>query len=126
MFIARKPGLKYVHRTGVGDYDYDVTTLTQDGAWHVLDLSAIVPASAKLVLLRLAAAHGLKGKCFRVCKAGESNIYACANVVTQVADVINEQTALVDCSGQQIQYWATINVPYPFTLLWLVVLGWFL
>jgi len=122
MMISRKPGLKYVHRAGVTGYDYEESTLIQDGAWHVLDLSAIIPASAKLVLLRVGAAHGLKGKYFRVCKAGESTMYAYVNVATQVADVLNEQTALVDCSGQQIQYWATIGT---FSRLLLVVLGWF-
>jgi len=123
MLIARKPGLKYVHRTGVPGYDYEESTLIQDGAWHVLDLSAIVPASAELVLLRIGAAHALKGRCFRVCKAGESTMYAYVNVVTQAAETINEQTALVDCSGQQIQYWATTGT---FSRLYLVVLGWFL
>lgn len=33
--------------------DYDHTTLTADGAWHDLDLSSIVPAGAKAVLLRV-------------------------------------------------------------------------
>jgi len=50
-------------------------------------------------------------------------MYAYVNVVTQAAETINEQTALVDCSGQQIQYWATTGT---FSRLYLVVLGWFL
>ena len=123
MLIARKPGLKYVHRTAVEGYDYDETTLSQDGAWHTISLAAIIPASAKLVLLRVGAAHASPGQYFRVAKAGESNLYSFVNVATQVAYIINEQTALVDCTGQQIKYWASFGM---WDILSLVVLGWFL
>ena len=123
MMIGRKPGLRYVHRTGVEGYDYDETTLSQDGAWHTISLAAIIPASAKLVLLRVGAAHASPGQYFRVAKAGESNMYSFVNVATQVAYIINEQTALVDCTGQQIKYWASSGT---FSTLRLLVLGWFL
>ena len=123
MLIARKPGLKYVNRAEVAAYDYKETTLTQDSAWHTISLSAIVPANAKLVLLRVGAAHASAGKYFRISKAGQTGSYSVVNVVTQAANIVNEQTALVDCVGQQIQYWATTGT---FASLRLVVLGWFL
>ena len=120
--ISRKPGLKYVHRAEPDNYDYDQTTLIQDAVWHTLSLAAIIPASAKLVLLRVGAAHASTGRSFCISKVGESNFYSCVNVVTQVADLANEQTALVDCSGQQIQYRTTLGT---FSSLRIVVLGWF-
>ena len=121
--MSRKPGLQYVHRAEPGNYDYDQTTLIQDGVWHTLSLAAIIPASAKLVLLRVGAAHASTGRAFCIAKVGESEFYSCVNVVTQVADLVNEQIALVDCSGQQIQYRTSFG---PFSSLRIVVLGWFL
>lgn len=41
----------YVDRGDPAAYDYAKEDLTLDGAWHDLDLSAIVPAGAKAVLL---------------------------------------------------------------------------
>jgi len=47
--IGKAPG--FVDRGDPAAYDYDKTDLTIDGAWHDLDLSAIVPAKAKAVFL---------------------------------------------------------------------------
>lgn len=41
----------YVDRGDPASYDYAKTDLTIDGAWHDLDLKAIVPAGAKAVLI---------------------------------------------------------------------------
>jgi len=123
MFLAHKPGLKYVNRAEQSDYDYDKDTLTVDGYWHVLDLSAIVPANAKVVLLRVGVGYDMRGKFIRISKAGQTNVYSCFEVTTQVAGTRFEDTTLVDCTGQQIQYLASAGVPM---WLYLIVLGWFL
>lgn len=122
MNITRSPGLKYVHRAETAGYDYDQTSLTQDSAWHTLNIAAIVPANAKLVLLRIGASHASAGRYFRVARVGDTGNFACANVATQVANIINEQTSLIVCTGQQIAYWATTGT---FVSLRLLVLGWF-
>jgi len=123
MLIARKPGLKYVNRVERLAYDFTDSMFTQDSAWHPLSLAAIIPANAKLVLLRVGASHASPGQCFRVSKLGQTSSVSVVNVVTQTPDVLNEQTALVECTGQQIQYWATSGT---FSGLRLQVLGWFL
>lgn len=123
MFLARKPGLRYVHRGNPVAYDYDETTLTQNGAWHTLNLSAIVPANAKLVHLRLGASASASGRYFRVAKTGFVGVYATVNVATQVANIINETDAIVDCVGQQVDYWTTGAA---FVALRFCVIGWFL
>lgn len=122
MMLSRKPGLKYVNRAEQAAYDYTDATLTADGAWHTLSLSAIIPANAKLVLLRVGASRSLAGQYFRVSKVGQTNSFSCVNVATQVANIINEQTALVDCTGSQIQYWLTTGT---WAAVRLLVLGWF-
>ena len=123
MFLVRKPGLKYVNRAEQSAYDFSESTLIQDSAWHTLSLAAIVPANAKLVLLRVRAVHDNAGAYFRISKVGQTGFYSCANVVTQTSHIIKEQTALVDCTGQQIQYWAE---SVAFLNVRIVVLGWFL
>lgn len=122
MMLSRKPGLKYVNRTEQSAYDYAEDMLPADGAWHTLSLSAILPANAKLVLLRLGASHSTAGTYFRVSKVGQTGAFSCVNVACQVANIINEQTALVDCTGQQIQYWLTSGT---FAAVRFLVLGWF-
>jgi hypothetical protein len=122
MNLSRSPGLKYVHRTDQAAYDYDATSLTQDSAWHTLNIAAIVPANAKLVLLRIGASHASAGRYFRVARVGDTQTFSCVNVATQVANIINEQTAPIVCTGQQIAYWATSGT---FVALRLLVLGWF-
>lgn len=123
MFISRKGGLSYVARAEQTAYDYDQTSLTKDGAWHDLDLSAIIPASAKLVLLRVGASYTAGGSYFRIGKQGDTNSFSVVNVATQVANIINEQTALVPVVNQKIRYWCTA---VSFSSLRLLVLGWFL
>lgn len=122
MMLSRSPGLKYVNRAERSAYDADQITLTMNGAWHTLSLSAIIPANAKLVLLRVGASHPNTARYFRVSKVGQTGAFSCVNIATQAANIVNEQTALVDCTGQQIQYWATDN---SFSSLRLLVLGWF-
>ena len=122
MMLSRKPGLKWVHRTETSLYDWDETTLIQDGNRHTLSLAGIVPPNAKMVLLRVGASHASAGMYFRVSKVGDTAPYNCANVATQVAYIINEQTTLLDCTGCQIAYWASNGT---FAALRLVVMGWF-
>ena len=119
--LSRKPGLKWVHRSDVTGYDWNQTTLTQDAHWHTLSLAGIVPANAKMVLLRLGAAHANAFQIFRVAKVGDTDNFNCVSIVTQVANIVNEQTTLVDCTGCQIAYWTT---PGTFVDLLIVVMGW--
>lgn len=117
-------GLNYVDRGNPSAYDFDQTTLTADGAWHTLSLSAIVPVGAKAVVLRVGASRSVAGTYLRIACVGNSAAFNCANVATQVANVINEQTTMILLNAsRQIQYWATSGV---FVSLRLVVMGWWI
>lgn len=121
--LARKAGLRYVNRGDPAGHDYTAATLTADGAWHVLDISAIVPKTAKLVVLRMRAADASASRTMRISKAGNTNSFACASMTTMVANIAVEQLTTIDCTGQQIQYWLTSAT---WADLGLTVLGWFL
>lgn len=123
MFISRKGGLTYVRRPEGAGQDYDATNLTQDGAWHTLNLAAIIPANAKLVHLRVGASHASAGRYFRIATVGDTTAIRVISVATQVASIINEMNGFIDCPGQQIAYWATSGT---FAALRLTVMGWFL
>lgn len=124
MFLSRKGGLQYVDRGDASAYDFDVTTLTADGAWHTLSLAAIIPANAKVAVLRIGASRSVAGTYFRVAKVGNVTQYNNANVATQVANVINEQTTEIALNAaREIAYWATSGT---FVSLRLLVMGWWI
>lgn len=123
MLAVRKPGLKYVARSDVNAYDASQATLTLDGAFHTLDLSSIIPATAKLVNLRIRAANAATGKHFIIVPHGQVNSYVKMDASIIVVNLAHEQTGIVPCTGQVVDYkadavaWVAIGV---------VVLGWFL
>lgn len=59
-------GQRWTDRGDPATSDWDEGDLTADGSWHDLSLSAIVPAGAALVLLRvvLIAGSGDEGQCY--------------------------------------------------------------
>jgi hypothetical protein len=124
MFLYRKGGMQYVDRGDAAAYDFNEATLTQDSAWHTLSLSAIVPANAKVVVLRIGASHASAGRYFRVAKVGNTTGFNNANVSTQVASVINEMTTEIALNAaREIIYWATSGT---FASLRLLVMGWWI
>ena len=117
--------VNYVDRGDPAAADFAVGALTTDGAWHDLDLSSIVPASAKAVIIRAQIEDNAAGSIFAIRKNGNSNIVNNARQVTQVADVsihITPTIVPVD-TNRVIEYfasnttWTTINI---------AVCGWFI
>ena len=60
----------YVFRGGATAFDWVETGLTADSAYHTLNLSAIIPANAKLVHFRVQIKHASVGQDVRICKVG--------------------------------------------------------
>jgi hypothetical protein len=123
MFLARKGGLTYVARGDPVAYDADQTTLTIDGAYHALNLASIVPANAKLVHFRLRAANAATGKHVKLCKHGVANGFAIIDASIIVINLAHEQSGVLECTGQQIDYKCDAGA---WTAIGFVVLGWFL
>lgn len=114
--------IELIDRGDPAAFDFIETALTQDMAWHDLDLSAIVPADASWVLLRILAKHTstIAGAIlFR--KNGNAN-----TVAVETADVVKINVdcftqLLVPCDSSQV-----IEYMYPANLtdLQIAVLGW--
>jgi hypothetical protein len=117
--------VNYVDRGDPAAFDFAVGDLTTDGAWHDLDLSSIVPASAKAVIIKVAIEDNAAGNAFAFRKNGNSNAFNIARQATQVADVTIHMppTIIPVDTNRVIEYlatsttWTTINIQ---------VCGWFI
>lgn len=113
----------FVDRGDPASADWTEATLTVDGNWNELDISSIVPATAKAVLfsciIRDDAASTICG--FR--KSGNVNFWNVSQMFTQVANVFYQQDICVAGStNQKIEY----NIGAGMDTVYLTVRGWWL
>jgi hypothetical protein len=102
--------------------DWSNLVLTCDGAWHDLDLSAIVPEGTKAVLFAFYCLDNVASSTVKLRKKGNVNIINVAECRTQVANVAIYNVGIVACDAdRKIQYYATNTV---FTAIGLTVAGW--
>jgi len=102
---------------------FDVTqaTMTMNNTWQNLDLSAVVPADAAWILLRVQISDPTVSDNLYFRKDGNANAIGTPGLVQQVANVINEAEILVPCSAARIIEYKANAV---FTVINIVVLGW--
>jgi len=84
MFFKRYAGTRWYDRGDVAVYDYTTATLTADGAWHNLDISAIVGTAKRLVLINTYLKDNAGGKTMSLRTNGYTNginIEQCGTVV---------------------------------------------
>jgi len=95
----------YVDRGDPASADFDQTDLTQDGAWHDLDLSSIVPVGVKVVSVNFQLSDTAAGSYMIFRKNGNSNSVTRTVIGTQVANVVTYSDGIVACdSGRVIEY----------------------
>ncbi|MBA7611619.1 hypothetical protein ES703_18847 [subsurface metagenome] len=112
----------YVDRGDPVNYDFTEANLTTDSAWHVLDLSAIIPNGATAVLLSVKIRCGLAGIESSVRKNGNVNVPCRSSMYTQVANLYNLADWVVTLnSNRKIEYFFT-NVVW--TNIFIIVRGW--
>jgi len=113
----------YIARGDVGTPDYDQNDLTLDGAVHTLDISAIVGAGTRFVLVAANITNSSPGKVFRLMQASYTNPASASIIATQVANVIvnSDLWVLTNASGE-IRYMATAN---GWSVVQLLIRGWF-
>ena len=87
------PVAVFVDRGDPADSDYDQAALTVDGNYNDLDLSAIVPANAIAVLLRIKMADAVAIRWCYLRKNGNTNVWNMSTCKTQV----NGEWATFDC-----------------------------
>jgi hypothetical protein len=115
--------LKWVARGDAGAYDFVTANFTADSAAHTLSLASIVPADAKLVQLRVAIAHATPGKRFYLFKVGYTGYNSVSLSRSQASNIDFATTCIVECTGQQIAYWAESGT---WANIGISVIGWFL
>ena len=107
----------YVDRGDPADYDFDKEDLDLDGAWHDLDLSAIVPKIARAVfIIGHVEGNGIDWTImFR--KKGNTNEINHGGMETIRANVERHRSSIVAIGNDQIieykadnQAWATLNL----------------
>ncbi len=82
--------------------DYAVASFTFDATWRDLDLSAIVPANAKFVNLRVQIQDGAAGSYFQLRKNGNVNSANIFTLRTQVATIYNDAGTFIACDANRV------------------------
>jgi len=101
---------------------YDKTDFTTDGAWHDWDLSAIVPAGAKAVLLFVQIKDDAVGSYLGFRENGNSNAYNVSTIRTQVANIFADGDLICACDSSRIIEYIGSNLAFVTTQA--VVKGW--
>jgi len=113
----------YNDRGDPASYDLTEATMTLDGTWYDWDLSGIVPAGAKAVVLNVEITDNLAGKCLGFRKNGNSNAIAIQSVPTQAANNKMCGCLTVACdSARKIEYAGDAGIDN----IDIVVTGWFI
>lgn len=116
---------KFVPRNSdAAAFDYTVGAFTTDGTYRDKDLSAIVPAGAIAVLLRVQIQDDAVASTFGFRRNGNANGYDGAYLYTQVANVLIEREMTVPCDANRVvEYWGS-NLA--FSSINVLVMGWYL
>ena len=105
MFFSRPAGDKFVDRGIISDYDFDEGSLTQDGAYHDLDLSAIIPCGNIPVLIQFVCNHTVATKYMKVKKKGATNDYQAFVYCVHTADKDMRGECIVFCDkDRKLEY----------------------
>jgi len=114
----------FVDRGDPAAFDRTVADFTVDNSWHDLDLSAIVPAGAVAVVLKLQLKTGLPEKYIYFRKNGNVNNYNVSFLNTQVTNIwVGGDLIVAVDTARKVEYMATA---YGWTAINLVVAGWWL
>ena len=112
----------FTDRGDASAWDFDQDDLTEDATWRDLDLSSIVPAGAKTVLLLVIVKDDAVGSVFYIRENGNSNEYNKSGIKTMVVNESNMQDFIVACdSDRKVEYYATNTT---WTAIAIAVKGW--
>ncbi len=92
----------FVDRGDPTAVDYTLTSFTADETWRDKDLSAIVPAGAKAVVLAVRVNDAAAGTKAMFRKNGNSNAINVSTITTQVASLDKFEDLIVACDGSRV------------------------
>lgn len=117
-------GMNFVDRGDPAGLDWTQATLTTDGTWRDLDLSAIVPAGAVAVVLETLIADNSVQLTISYRKKGNVNDRNVSTIYNQVSNFFVHAPSIVPCdTDRKIQYNAS-NIVW--TTIRIVVKGWWI
>ena len=92
------------------DWDFTITDLTMDDAWHELNLSEIVPKEAFQIDIHMTIRDATPGLTFRVRKKSGTN-YSAITVYTQAANLYETSEGMLDISEEGIvEYYGSVGL----------------
>jgi len=107
----------YIDRGDPSSYDYTQADLITNGQWYDLNLSGIVPANAKAVVLKVVVKDESVGIGISLRKNSNTRTCNAPSVTTQAANIYNVSSLIVACDENRvIEYlaanttWDTINI----------------
>jgi hypothetical protein len=113
----------YIDRGDPSDHDFQLIDFTRDGAWHELDLSAIVPAGVSCVSARISISGNSSQQGFAIRKHGNSNDLNVSYTATQWGSVPIHEDIIFACDTNRIiEYRSNVNL----TTINLTIKGWWL
>ena len=113
---------RFQNRGDPSSVDFAVGDLLTDGNWNDLNLSSIVSAGARAVLLKVAVQDNAVGSAIQFRRNGNSNIIAGGDVDTQVTNVLIRQMLTIPCDTNRVIEYLTSNLT--FTTINITVIGW--
>ena len=112
----------YVDRGDPASVDFVYTDLTRDGAWHDLDLSSIIPTTARAILIELDIESAHTDNHFLFRKDGNTYNINHTGAVTKANNKDQHKTCIVATSNtQKVEYKADTAT---WSLIDIVVRGW--
>lgn len=113
----------FVDRGDVAEEDWNQDDLTLDVGWHDLDVSGIVPENASAILFGGSIRDGAANSFVFLRKHGHTGMDNVSALMTQVADVVMQQDAIVKTTDTgKIEYITSVDIE----IIKLTVRGWWL
>lgn len=104
-------------------WEFELTGLIEDDAWHDLDLSALLPPSAVSVIMSIEFAASSAGVDIKFRKNGLSNVFDSQQLRNQVANIIIKTQMVVNCdTSRVIEY--ILDSPNT-TIVNIAITGWY-
>lgn len=115
---------QFVDRGDPTAYDFTLTDFTTDGAWHVLDLSSIVPPGSSSVLFMSSIKDNLILSYIQFREESNANAYNVSVSLILAANLAFTHSHIVSCQpNSKIQYLASNTT---FNEINLLVRGWWI
>lgn len=122
MFLSRKGGMQFVHRTNPATPDITQATLTFDQTWRSINLSAIVPALAKAVILSVRGKDATAGSAFRLRTVTDTEENGRMQIRMQSINYDELQQCIIALTpALTVGYWGSTG----FDTVEITVVGWF-